>query len=191
MDEEHPIIDPYVVEIHLKRSWGTDVAIAASDRSMVAVEALRSLVTDEIKAAIKNDIVSGEIEKVIVHAPKSDDNSLEALKMAEDMLNTYRDILLSPDLRGTDMAKETWKKLLKLLQDYPTIIVTKSFVLGSGVIASPIMLRQDQWEELNKLYAAGQKIPAIKRLREITGCGLKAAKDAIENPFNELGAYSS
>ncbi|MEU7765511.1 50S ribosomal protein L7/L12 [Nocardia sp. NPDC049190] len=34
--------------------------------------------------------------------------------------------------------------------------------------------------EIDALLAQGKKIQAIKRYRELTGCGLKEAKDAVE-----------
>jgi len=40
------------------------------------------------------------------------------------------------------------------------------------------------YNEIENFMVAGYKIKAIKRLRELTGCSLKDAKDAIEDPRN-------
>lgn len=39
------------------------------------------------------------------------------------------------------------------------------------------------WVEIDALVADGKKIQAIKRYRELTGAGLKEAKDAVEYRF--------
>ncbi|MEU7632264.1 50S ribosomal protein L7/L12 [Nocardia sp. NPDC049220] len=38
-------------------------------------------------------------------------------------------------------------------------------------------------DEVDALLAQGKKIQAIKRYRELTGCGLKEAKDAVERRY--------
>jgi hypothetical protein len=43
-----------------------------------------------------------------------------------------------------------------------------------------LKLDQDDFDEVRQLMLDGQKIPAIKLYREITGAGLKEAKDAVE-----------
>lgn len=42
---------------------------------------------------------------------------------------------------------------------------------------------KDHMEELNKIAEESGKIPTIKRVREITGAGLKTAKDFVEDTF--------
>ncbi|MGQ4596499.1 ribosomal protein L7/L12 [Nocardia sp. R6R-6] len=37
--------------------------------------------------------------------------------------------------------------------------------------------------QIDALLAQGKKIHAIKRYRELTGCGLKEAKDAVERRY--------
>ncbi len=39
---------------------------------------------------------------------------------------------------------------------------------------------EDEFEEVRFLVAQGEKIPAIKLYRELTGVGLREAKDAVE-----------
>ncbi|WP_039796611.1 ribosomal protein bL12 [Nocardia araoensis] len=43
--------------------------------------------------------------------------------------------------------------------------------------------RGDGMAEIDALLAQGKKIHAIKRYRELTGCGLKEAKDAVERRY--------
>jgi ribosomal protein L7/L12 len=43
--------------------------------------------------------------------------------------------------------------------------------------------RVDGMAEIDALLAQGKKIHAIKRYRELTGCGLKEAKDAVERRY--------
>ncbi|MEU1544991.1 ribosomal protein L7/L12 [Nocardia sp. NPDC005745] len=45
----------------------------------------------------------------------------------------------------------------------------------------PSVPRGDGMAEIDGLLAQGRKIHAIKRYRELTGCGLKEAKDAVES----------
>ncbi|MFI6998996.1 ribosomal protein L7/L12 [Nocardia sp. NPDC050175] len=39
------------------------------------------------------------------------------------------------------------------------------------------------WVEIDAILADGKKIQAIKRYRELTGAGLKEAKDAVERRY--------
>ncbi|WP_174189582.1 ribosomal protein L7/L12 [Nocardia barduliensis] len=48
------------------------------------------------------------------------------------------------------------------------------------VPAVPSVPRGDGLAEIDALIMQGKKIQAIKRYRELTGCGLKEAKDAVE-----------
>jgi ribosomal protein L7/L12 len=48
-------------------------------------------------------------------------------------------------------------------------------------VASPVQLDPAAERELRELVARGQKIEAIKRVRELTGLGLKEAKDYVES----------
>ncbi|MFE7744665.1 ribosomal protein L7/L12 [Nocardia sp. NPDC057455] len=47
----------------------------------------------------------------------------------------------------------------------------------------PSVPRGDGMAEIDALLAQGKKIHAIKRYRELTGCGLKEAKDAVESRY--------
>ncbi len=53
---------------------------------------------------------------------------------------------------------------------------------GSGSDAGPVILPDvDQYAEARALASAGNKIQAIKRVREQSGLSLKAAKDLVES----------
>ncbi|WP_159845381.1 ribosomal protein L7/L12 [Nocardia sp. CY41] len=49
--------------------------------------------------------------------------------------------------------------------------------------AVPHVPRGDGMVEVDALLRQGKKIHAIKRYRELTGCGLKEAKDAVERRY--------
>lgn len=46
----------------------------------------------------------------------------------------------------------------------------------------PPVIKLDKFDEVRDFVRAGRKIEAIKRYRELTGVGLKEAKDAVEMP---------
>jgi Ribosomal protein L7/L12 C-terminal domain len=53
--------------------------------------------------------------------------------------------------------------------------------MPSSFLQSPLHgLSTQEREELRQLINANQRIEAIKRCRQITGCGLKEAKDIVE-----------
>ncbi|WP_330232470.1 ribosomal protein L7/L12 [Nocardia sp. NBC_00508] len=55
---------------------------------------------------------------------------------------------------------------------------------GAGPLATaPPLPSGDGMAEIDALLAQGKKIHAIKRYRELTGCGLKEAKDAVEQRY--------
>ncbi len=57
----------------------------------------------------------------------------------------------------------------------------------SAPVESSGFSSDDVGEEVLAFLLDGQKIPAIKRYREITRCGLKEAKDAVERLQEKLG----
>jgi ribosomal protein L7/L12 len=56
---------------------------------------------------------------------------------------------------------------------------------GSGEDAGPIAPMDDP--EIQDLLAKGNEIQAVKRYRELTGLGLKEAKDAIDEAQQDEG----
>ncbi|MFI9403461.1 ribosomal protein L7/L12 [Nocardia sp. NPDC052316] len=61
------------------------------------------------------------------------------------------------------------------IQDLPPVPAEP--VRTVAATARPVSL---DFTEIDALLAEGKKIHAIKRYRELTGCGLKEAKDAVE-----------
>ncbi|WP_107654768.1 ribosomal protein bL12 [Nocardia suismassiliense] len=51
------------------------------------------------------------------------------------------------------------------------------------VVSSHARPASFSFAEIDALLADGKKIHAIKRYRELTGCGLKEAKDAVEQRY--------
>lgn len=48
---------------------------------------------------------------------------------------------------------------------------------------SPLVPSGDGLAQIDALLMQGKKIHAIKRYRELTGCGLEEAKDAVERRY--------
>lgn len=61
-------------------------------------------------------------------------------------------------------------------------LLTSLGVEAPGPVYGPgnATLQPDALEEIRALAHAGKKIEAIKRLRELTGLGLKEAKDLVD-----------
>ena len=55
-------------------------------------------------------------------------------------------------------------------------------------MASPPELTPEQRASITDAITAGRKIEAIKQLREVSGLGLKEAKDVVETIESELRA---
>jgi ribosomal protein L7/L12 len=60
------------------------------------------------------------------------------------------------------------------------IVATPSYAESTSHMAPAVQLNPTTEDELRDLVARGQKIEAIKRVREQTGLGLKEAKDYVE-----------
>ncbi|WP_063053616.1 ribosomal protein L7/L12 [Nocardia arthritidis] len=67
------------------------------------------------------------------------------------------------------------------------LIMTQLGIEAPAAVASPRAVlsvpRGDGMAEIDALLAQGKKIHAIKRYRELTGCGLEEAKDAVESRY--------
>jgi ribosomal protein L7/L12 len=61
-----------------------------------------------------------------------------------------------------------------------TIVTKKGPVLRSAGLTATIRHAQEVSEEVQRLVAKGQKIEAIKLLREKSGLGLREAKDLVD-----------
>jgi ribosomal protein L7/L12 len=72
---------------------------------------------------------------------------------------------------------ETVQLALNFIRDYPQ---TNIKFVNDGY-GHTWKITKDQFKQVMTTYVNGQqKISAIKLFREITGCGLKEAKDAVE-----------
>jgi hypothetical protein len=62
-----------------------------------------------------------------------------------------------------------------------------SWMPGNGILS--VRLSTTDYNDIQADISAGQKIPAIKKLRSITNWGLKESKDAVEDFNNFRQAY--
>jgi hypothetical protein len=91
-------------------------------------------------------------------------NKVVLLDRVEELISTW----------GFDAVQHT----LNFIRDYPVVFNTR-FTDNNGMSYT---LTYKQFEKVRNAYANGLgKIQAIKEFREITSCGLKDAKDAIES----------
>lgn len=64
-----------------------------------------------------------------------------------------------------------------------------------GNVLRKFKITATQHEEMQSIIDGGKKIPAIKIFRELANCGLKEAKDAVENDLffrqNSLASFIS
>jgi ribosomal protein L7/L12 len=79
----------------------------------------------------------------------------------------------------TGLGLKEAKDYVELLPRAATIATT-SYIEPTPQVASNIRLDPAAESRLHELVARGQKIEAIKRVRELTGLGLKEAKDYVE-----------
>lgn len=75
------------------------------------------------------------------------------------------------------------KHALNYIVDYPKQPVEKPYRF-KNTMGADFYLTQAEFNRVNELNPRLNKIQAIKMFREITSCGLKEAKDAIEDYFN-------
>jgi large subunit ribosomal protein L7/L12 len=72
-------------------------------------------------------------------------------------------------------------ELIKTLEDKWGVKAAPAVVAGAGPAAAPAAAKEEQTEFTVELKEAGaNKINVIKVVREITGLGLKEAKDLVE-----------
>lgn len=93
-----------------------------------------------------------------------------------DMIHIISDLDMLIDKYSINAVKHA----LHYIDTFPTI--TKVYLFNDGAVTW--RLNQDQFNRIDTAYAGGYgKISAIKVFRDITGCGLKEAKDAIERYY--------
>jgi ribosomal protein L7/L12 len=139
-----------VTVIVLRRSWGSSLDNAswplAEERSKPPVRYSTGIISGPDLAAISALVTGG--------------NKIEAIKRVRELTGL-----------GLKEAKDYVEGLpLAALHEPPT----PAPPAGNDDLAAPDLA------EVSALLAGGNKIAAIKRLRELTGLGLKEAKDYVE-----------
>ncbi|QIS02401.1 hypothetical protein F5X71_08755 [Nocardia brasiliensis] len=78
---------------------------------------------------------------------------------------------------------------LDLILDHLGIQERPDLITAKPIPAMPVasVPGSFSWAEIDDLLALGKKIQAIKRFRELTGAGLKEAKDAVDQRERERG----
>jgi len=139
-----------VTVIVLRRNWGSSLDHAswrlAEERSKPPVRYSTGIISGPDLAAISALVTGG--------------NKIEAIKRVRELTGL-----------GLKEAKDYVEGLpLAALHELPT----PAPPAGNDDLAAPDLA------EVSALLAGGNKIAAIKRLRELTGLGLKEAKDYVE-----------
>ena len=72
--------------------------------------------------------------------------------------------------------------LVKMMEDKfgVTAAAPMAMVAAAGAAAAPVVEEQTEFTVTLKAYPADKKVGVIKVIREITGLGLKEAKDLVE-----------
>lgn len=105
-------------------------------------------------AAAKADALREEISRLLAQGGK-----LEAIKL---------------------MREKTGMELTEAKKAVEAVAREESIVPPAPGLAATIQRAQEMSEEVRRLAAKGQKIEAIKLLREKSGIGLKEAKDLVD-----------
>ena len=96
-------------------------------------------------------------------------------------MQTMVDVVVDINTLVAKYGSAVVKHALHYIDTFP--VVSKQYKFSSG--AYDWYLSQDEFQRVNREYNNGTgKIQAIKTFREITTCGLKEAKDAIEDYYN-------
>ena len=191
MDNEEKTFDPYHIIITLERSWAQDVALASSSNTRTCTDgfpsklAVQTLMSEEIEEAIKTEAITGKLIRIDVEPPGFD-TDVDKLHLSQQVLDAFRDILISTKMTDQELKDGTWVKLMEFLKSHPEMLRTRRF-LAAGKYWE---LSPEQWSELQQYKGANQKIQAIKLVRMATNIGLKEAKDAVEDPRNNLFTLS-
>lgn len=88
---------------------------------------------------------------------------------------------LRSDLRAAQRESENKNYEMSRLRDQVDILQARIRELESLIPNR----KERGLSEMFALHASGQKIQAIKKLRELEGIGLKEAKDAVEGAFSD------
>jgi large subunit ribosomal protein L7/L12 len=71
--------------------------------------------------------------------------------------------------------------LVKMMEDKFGVTAAAPVAVAAAAAAAPAAEEQTEFTVILKAYPADKKVGAIKVIREITGLGLKEAKDLVES----------
>ncbi|HSF78329.1 MAG TPA: 50S ribosomal protein L7/L12 [Steroidobacteraceae bacterium] len=70
--------------------------------------------------------------------------------------------------------------LVKMMEDKFGVTAAAPMAMAAAAAAAPVVEEQTEFTIILKAYPADKKVGTIKVIREITGLGLKEAKDLVE-----------
>jgi large subunit ribosomal protein L7/L12 len=70
--------------------------------------------------------------------------------------------------------------LVKMMEDKFGVTAAAPVAMAAAAAAAPVVEEQTEFTIILKAYPADKKVGTIKVIREITGLGLKEAKDLVE-----------
>ena len=70
--------------------------------------------------------------------------------------------------------------LVKMMEDKFGVTAAAPVAMAAAAAAAPVVEEQTEFTVILKAYPADKKVGTIKVIREITGLGLKEAKDLVE-----------
>ncbi len=76
--------------------------------------------------------------------------------------------------------------LVKMMEDKFGVTAAAPVAMAAAAAAAPVVEEQTEFTIILKAYPADKKVGTIKVIREITGLGLKEAKDLVEGSPNTV-----
>jgi large subunit ribosomal protein L7/L12 len=76
--------------------------------------------------------------------------------------------------------------LVKMMEDKFGVTAAAPVAMAAAAAAAPVVEEQTEFTIILKAYPADKKVGTIKVIREITGLGLKEAKDLVEGAPNTV-----
>ena len=76
--------------------------------------------------------------------------------------------------------------LVKMMEDKFGVTAAAPMAMVAAAAAAPVAEEQTEFTIILKTYPADKKVGTIKVIREITGLGLKEAKDLVESAPNAV-----
>lgn len=181
-------MEEYIAHIKLHRDLVGDLAIAQGKYPSIPLDqALKQHVQAEVQVAAENQSIEGRIEVSHVEMPTFlGEKSAEEVAALESQVLTdlefYGNVLMNDAPLGPDLRKEALEKYTALVTTHRKLL-DRTMIHGRKVKISgeSVTIPQAAYTEIKTLLSEQKKIAAIKKLREVTGLGLKESKDAIED----------